>query len=109
MADAGRLDLDEGFAFLGAVEIDLDDLERLCLLERNGGGGISWRVSVGSGLCYHHVIPAKPGPTYPGDELIMKYSYWPAMGPGFRRDDDIYPCYAFSAPEALATWSRSCP
>src|SRR5581483_11876323 len=37
VADAGRLHLDQHFAGLWSVEVDLDDLQRPGLLERNGG------------------------------------------------------------------------
>ena len=39
MADAGRLDLHQHLALLRTFEIDFDDLQRLGLLEGNGGAG----------------------------------------------------------------------
>jgi len=39
VADAGRHDLDQHLARLGAFEIEFDDLQRLLRLERDGGAG----------------------------------------------------------------------
>jgi hypothetical protein len=39
VADAGRLDLDEDLAVLGALEIDLGNLQRLSGLEGHRGAG----------------------------------------------------------------------
>ena len=40
MADSGRLDLDQHFAGLRPLQVELDDLERLLGLERDGGSGL---------------------------------------------------------------------
>ena len=40
VADAGRHDLDQHFALLGPLEVDLDDLERLLGFEGDGGAGL---------------------------------------------------------------------
>ena len=40
MADAGRHDLDQHLALLGALEVQLDDLERFLGFERDGRAGL---------------------------------------------------------------------
>ena len=43
VADAGRHDLDQHLAGLGAFEVELDDLERLLGGEGDGGAGLHGR------------------------------------------------------------------
>ena len=44
MADAGGLDLDQHLAGLRPFQVDLDDLQRLLGLERDGGAGLHFNL-----------------------------------------------------------------
>ena len=51
VADSGGLDLDQDFAGLGTIEVDLDDFQRLLGLEGDGGTCLHMRFLYSQALC----------------------------------------------------------
>ena len=53
MADAGRHDLDQHFAGLGAFKVEFDDFERLLGGKGNGGTGLHEALLIGFSIRRH--------------------------------------------------------